>query len=50
MSKNDLPQGWSMPEEMAESLNEFMNQKARSTPLNDLMDALSQTANEIADI
>ncbi len=39
-----------MPDDMAESLNEFMNQKANTTPLNDLMELLSDTANEIADV
>ena len=50
MDDNDLPEGWSMPDDMAESLNKFMNQKARSTPLNDLMEAVNDMANEIADV
>ncbi len=39
-----------MPDDMAERINEVLSQRPRPTPLDELMDVLGQTANEIAQV
>jgi hypothetical protein len=49
-NKPDIPDGWAMPDDMAESLRKVINQKSSTTPLDDLIDAIKQMGSEIADI
>ena len=50
MSEYKKPPTWGMPDDLANRMGEVMNQKPQSSPLVDLMEALSQTASEIADL
>ena len=50
MSKYKTPPTWGMPDDLANRMGEVMNQKPQSSPLVDLMEALTQTASEIADL
>ena len=50
MSEYKKPDTWGMPNDLAESLGKAMEQKPQANPLVDLMDALTQTASEIADL
>ena len=46
----DVPYGWAMPNDMVQEVKKALNRKPQPTPLDELMDVLSQTANEIADV
>ena len=46
----ELPPGWSLSDDMAKKVNEALSRKPRTTPLDELMDILGQTANEIAQV
>ena len=46
-NKPDLPEGWAMPDDMAEKLNEALNQKP-NTPEDQLQAALDEIARDIA--
>ena len=47
MSNNDIPPGWSMPNDMAKKVSEALNTKS-ITPEDELQDALDEMARDIA--
>jgi hypothetical protein len=46
-NKPDLPEGWAMPDEMANKINKALNQKP-NTPEDELQSALIEIAGDIA--
>jgi hypothetical protein len=44
-----IPEGWSMPDDLARRINELMSKKRNSTPLDDLLYGLYLIVNQIAD-
>ena len=50
MSKYKTPPTWGIPDDLAKRMGEVMDQKPQSSPLVDLMESITQTASEIADL
>ena len=50
MSKYKTPPTWGITDDLANKIGARMDQKPQANPLVDLMDALTQTASEIADL
>jgi hypothetical protein len=47
MDNHDIPEGWSMPDDMARRISELVNKKPYA-PEDDLQDALDEMARDIA--
>ena len=45
--KSDLPEGWSMPDDMARKISQSVNKK-RITPEDELQEAIDDLARDIA--